>query len=280
MPDILLYLLPHIAAALLYAGLGYHFWRTRWNEAGGPVIPLPVQAWEKSAIALALLLQGIGLYRDILSGGGLRFSFGLAASLMLWLAVFIHWLENFRSRLAGMQPVVLSLASVSAALPALFSRTHEIAYAEDMGFRMHFLVAMLTYGLFALSALHAGFAWFVEYRLHRGSLNARRAGLPSILSMESLLFRMIGIAFPLLTLTLISGLVFSGQRAEGKNLFFDHKFLFAFLSWGIFAALLFGRFHYGWRGRVALRWTLAGFFLLLLAYIGSRFVLEVVLGLE
>jgi ABC-type uncharacterized transport system permease subunit len=277
MPDILLYLLPHIAAALLYAGLGYHFWRTRWNETGGPVKPLPMQAWEKGAIALALLLQGIGLYRDILSGGGLRFSFGLAVSLMLWLAAFIYWLESFRPRLAGMQPMVFPLAAAAAVLPALFSQTHAIAYAQDMGFRMHFLVAMLACALFTLSALHAVFTWFVEHRLHRGGLGAQRAGLPPILSMESLLFRMIGIAFLLLTLTLVSGLVFS-ERMPEKIVFSDPKFFFAFSSWMIFAALLLGRFRYGWRGRVALRWTLAGFFLLLLAYIGSRFVLEVLLG--
>lgn len=274
MPDILLYLLPHIAAALLYAGLVYHFWHTRWNKSSGPVKPLPTQGWERLAIALALLLQGCGLYRDIFSGG-LRFSFSLAASLMLWLAVFIYWLESFRSRLTGMQPMVLSLAAASALLPALFSRTHEIAYAESLGFRMHFLVAMLTYGLFALSALHAIFTWFVEHRLHRGSLGAQRADLPSILSMESLLFRMIGVAFLLLTLTLISGLIFLEQMPGNPLL--DHKFFFAFSSWLIFAALLLGRYSYGWRGRVALLWTLTGFFLLLLAYIGSRFVLEVLL---
>ena len=53
---------------------------------------------------------------------------------------------------------------------------------------------------------------------------------------------------------------------------------FAFASWGIFAALLLGRRVYGWRGRIALRWTLTGFMVLLLAYIGSRFVAEVLLG--
>ncbi len=64
----------------------------------------------------------------------------------------------------------------------------------------------------------------------------------------------------------------------GRALRFDHKTLFALLSWIAFGALLVGRHFYGWRGRTALRWTLGGFVLLLLAYVGSRFVLEVVLG--
>ena len=124
MPDILLHLLPHIAAALLYAGLGFHFWHTRWHDAGEPQDPLPKHPWEKCAIALALSLHGAGLYEMLLSGGGLRFSFGLAASLTLWLAVLIYWLENFRSRMDSVQAMVLPLAAISAILPVAFPQTH------------------------------------------------------------------------------------------------------------------------------------------------------------
>ena len=88
---------------------------------------------------------------------------------------------------------------------------------------------------------------------------------------------MIAAAFALLTLTLASGIVFS-ESMFGRALRFDHKTLFAVISWATFALLLVGRTLYGWRGRIALRWTLSGFVLLLLAYVGSRFVLEVVLG--
>ena len=95
--------------------------------------------------------------------------------------------------------------------------------------------------------------------------------------MEALLFRMIVIAFILLTIALVTGSIYS-EEIFGKPLSFDHKTLFAFISWGIFAALLIGRRVWGWRGRTALRWTMAGFMVLLLAYIGSRFVLEVILG--
>jgi ABC-type uncharacterized transport system permease subunit len=274
MPDILLHLLPHLVAALLYAGLGYHFWRTRWNDSGKPQDPLPMQAWERGAIAVALFLHGSGLYLELFSSGGLRFSFSLAVSLMLWLAVLIYWLESFRSRMDGMQPMVLPLAALSAALPVAFSQTHEIVHAHALGFKLHFLAAMAAYSLFTLSALNAVFMGFIERKLHHRILSRHQASLPSILTMESLLFRLIGSAFVLLTLALISGLAFS-EQIFGKAFVFDHKTLFAFASWVIFAALLVGRHKYGWRGRVALRWTLAGFFLLILAYIGTRFVLEV-----
>ena len=78
-------------------------------------------------------------------------------------------------------------------------------------------------------------------------------------------------------LTLATGIVFS-ESLFGRALRFDHKTLFALLSWATFAFLLAGRYFYGWRGRQALRWTLAGFVMLLLAYIGSRFVMEVILA--
>ena len=277
MLDILLHLVPHIAAPLLYAALGFHFWHTRWHDNGRPLDPLPMQRWERVAIAAALVIQGLALREGLFATGTLRFSFSLATSLMLWLAVLIYWLESFQSRMDGLQPMVLPLAAISSALPAVFPQTHEIGHADAFGFKVHFLAAMLAYSLFTLSAVHALFMGFIEQKLHRGNVNKHLANLPSILSMEALLFRMIGVAFLLLTLTLISGVLFS-EQIFGKVLVLDHKTVFAFASWMIFAALLFGRHRYGWRGRIALRWTLTGFLLLVLAYIGSRFVSEILLG--
>ena len=95
--------------------------------------------------------------------------------------------------------------------------------------------------------------------------------------METVLFRVIWAGFILLTLTLVSGVVYS-EELFGKPAQLTHKTVFGVLSWIIFAALLAGRHVYGWRGRVAVRWTLAGFLTLVLAYLGSKFVLEVLLG--
>jgi len=81
----------------------------------------------------------------------------------------------------------------------------------------------------------------------------------------------------LLTLTLASGVLFS-EALFGQPFRVDHKTVFAFISWLLFGGLLLGRRLWGWRGRLALRWTLAGFIALVLAYIGSRFVVEIVLG--
>ena len=101
--------------------------------------------------------------------------------------------------------------------------------------------------------------------------------LPQVLALERPLVRMIAAAFVFLTLTLVTGIAFS-ETLFGRALRFDHKTVFALLSWLTFGLLLAGRWRYGWRGRTALRWTLTGFVMLLLAYVGSRFVLEVLLG--
>lgn len=277
MVDILLHLLPHVLSALIYGALGFHFWRTRWRESDRPVLALPMQPWERVAILIALSIQGYGLFEGLFGAGGMRFSFSFALSLMLWLAVLIYWLESFRARMDGLQPMVLPLAAAAAAAPAAFPQMRVVAHAGAWGFQLHFLTAMLAYSLFTLSALHAVFMGFAERKLHQRAFTRGLASLPPILTMEALLFRMITVAFVLLTATLASGVLFS-EILFGRAMAFDHKTLFAVASWGIFAALLVGRRVYGWRGRVALRWTLAGFMALLLAYIGSRFVAEVVLG--
>jgi ABC-type uncharacterized transport system permease subunit len=207
----------------------------------------------------------------------MRFGFGSALSLMLWLAVLIYWVESFHARMEGLQPLALPLAAVCALLPALFPGQHILANVASPMFRAHFLIAMVAYSLFTLAALHAIIMAVAERRLHRGELTRPLASLPPLLTMEALLFRLIFIAFVLLTLTLASGIAFS-ETLFGKALEFNHKTLFSIVSWLIFAALLVGRMAYGWRGRTALRWTLAGFAALLLAYVGSRFVLEIILG--
>ncbi|MEZ7911891.1 MAG: cytochrome c biogenesis protein CcsA [Propionivibrio sp.] len=275
MPDILLQLLPAIAPALLYAVLGFYFWHSRWRNA--PSSEKAMQPWEQQAIGLALLLHGADIYTDMFSSGGMRFSFSIALSLITWLAVLIYLIESGKSRLESLQPVIMALASLSTLATVLFSQTHLIAHTASWAFRLHFMAGMLAYSLFTLAALHAVFMGLAERSLHHARLDGRLSRLPPLLAMEALLFRTIALGFICLTVALGSGVVFS-EDIFGRPFPFGHKTIFALLSWLIFAALLLGRKLRGWRGRIALRWTLAGFLALLLAYIGSRFVSEVLLG--
>jgi ABC-type uncharacterized transport system permease subunit len=140
---------------------------------------------------------------------------------------------------------------------------------------LHFALGVGTYGLFAAAVMHAGLLDRAERRL-RGSgapAAARRpAGGMPLLQLERLTFRFVEAGFAVLTLTLVLGVVTAAQWR------WDHKTVFSVLAWGVFAALLVGRHRRGWRGRQATRWLYAGAALLLLAYVGSRFVFEVVLG--
>ncbi|MCX7175545.1 MAG: cytochrome c biogenesis protein CcsA [Proteobacteria bacterium] len=273
MPAILL----HLLAAALYAALAIHFWRTRWR---GAMLAQPLAGllpWERLLLLGALALHGITVGQEIFGGGAIRFGFSVALSLMLWLAIAMYWIESFYARMEGLQMLGLPLAAAAVLLPALFPGQHLLVNADSPAFRTHFLMAMLAYSLFTLAALHALLMAVAEKHLHKGRLSPLLASLPPLLTMETLLFRLIHIAFVLLTLTLISGIFFS-ETLFGKALSLNHKTVFAFTSWLIFAALLIGRHVRGWRGRLALRWTLAGFVFLLLAYVGTRFVLEVIFG--
>jgi ABC-type uncharacterized transport system permease subunit len=273
MPSILL----HLLAAALYLSLAVYFWRTRWR---GPVLNQPAErlGWPaRMWLMAALIVHGPSLADELFGQGQMRFGFAVAISLMLWLALALYWMESFYARMDGLQMLGLPLAAGGALLPLAFPSQHLLTHADSPLFRAHFLVAMLGYSLFTLAALHAMLMMVAERSLHRGRLPRIIASLPPLLTMEALLFRLIHIAFVLLTLTLLSGIFFS-EALFDQPLSFNHKIVFACLSWLIFAALLIGRHLRGWRGQLALRWTLAGFTALMLAYVGSRFVLEVMLG--
>lgn len=263
-------------ASVIYAATGVHFWRSRWTPQA-PAAGKPLSGAERALMTLGLGLHGLGLYGATFPPGGMQFSFSLALSLMLLLAVFVYWLESFTSRVEGLQTLVMPPAAACALLPVLFSRTHPLEHAASLGFRLHFLSAMLAYSLFTLAVLHALLMGFAEQKLHRRSLSRGLIALPPLLSMESLLFRLVWVAFALLTIAVGSGVFFS-ETIYGQPLRLDHKTIFAIVSWVSVAALLAGRHYLGWRGKTAQRWVIAGFITLLLAYVGSRFVAEVILG--
>jgi len=271
-------ILTYWLTALGYAGLAFYFWRTRWaaRPAAAGKAPLsPVV--ENVAVFVPLALHGFLLAQSIFADDGLHLGFGNAISAILWLTVLIYWGGNFFYRLEGLQALVLPLAAVAVVLGAMTPPARALANSDLVAFKMHLVIAMLAYSLLTIASLHVLLMALIEKRLHDGAMTQVLQKLPPLLTMEALLFRIIWAGFILLTLTLGTGVVFS-EELFGKAAPFNHKTVFGFVSWGIFGALLVGRHVYGWRGRVAVRWTLAGFLTLVLAYIGSKFVLEVVLG--
>jgi ABC-type uncharacterized transport system permease subunit len=268
----------YLANALLYTALAIYFWRTRWVAAAPNAIHTGLSPSAEHYVVLApLALHALLLGRSLFAYDGLHLGFANALSAILWLTVLIYWIGNFFYRLDGLQALVLPLAAAAVLLPALMPPVRTLPNTELLAFKIHLLIALLAYSLFTIASLHVLLMALLERRLHDGALTQVLQKLPPLLTMEALLFRIIWAGFILLTLTLGTGVIFS-EELFGKAAAFSHKTVFGVISWLIFAALLTGRHVYGWRGRVAVRWTLAGFLTLVLAYIGTRFVLEVILG--
>jgi ABC-type uncharacterized transport system permease subunit len=256
-----------LAAALLYAVCA--------------MLPTRQGALISGITAGAWLLHGFALWYDMMAPGSLRIGFALMISAALWVSVAAYWIENRNFALDGLRRLVMPCAAAAAVLPTVFPGSVLQLEGKAPAFGWHIAVAILAYSTLTIAAFHAVLMALQESRLHTrnpraGWLSAALDQLPALLTMEKLLFRLIGIGFILLSLTVLSGIVFS-EQLFGTVLQWDHKSVFALLSWILFAALLAGRRWRGWRGKTALRFTLAGFATLVLAYVGSRFVLEVVL---
>jgi ABC-type uncharacterized transport system permease subunit len=270
-------ILLHLVAATLYGTLAVISWRSRQRDSSLSRPAGGLNPWQHAGLLAALLAHGLALGGELFAGPTMYFGFSIAVSTILWLAIAFYWIESFYAQMEGLQMLVLPVAAVAVLLPLVFPGEHVLANVGSGQFRAHFLIAMLAYSLFTLAAVHAALMAIVERSLHRGRLTPLLAGLPPLLTMETLLFQLIHIAFVLLTLTLATGMLFS-ESLFGKAVTFNHKTDFAIASWVIFAILLAGRHFAGWRGRTALRWTLSGFGVLVLAYVGYRFVLEIILG--
>lgn len=276
-----------VLAALSYGLLSWQVLRQVAGQSGARLAQATVakstaQSTQPSAgvtpalFGFALATHAGTLYFEMFGGGTVRFSFALAISVILWLAVVLHGFESLAHRQRGLLALILPTTAAGVLLPLIFPAEHPLVHIDSLVFRVHFILAMLAYGVFLLATLQACLLWVAERDLHHPARLTTERRFPPLLRMENLLFRMLGIAFLLLTASLATGLLVS-ERFHGQWIRADHKTIFALLSWLIFGGLLLGRHLRGWRGQKATRWTIAGFVSLLLAYVGSRFVLEVLL---
>lgn len=276
------YVFAGFSTALLYLAIAVLSW-VQLRADGSPdrkfglVTALMLPALVGHAIALGHSMFGLG---------GLRFGFAHALSATMLISGGLLWFEGFFVPLRGLYLLVAPIAAFTVILPPFFHGASLAAEGASPALQLHLSVAILSYSILTVAALHALLMASVDHYLHEPSADPGQglarlfARLPPLLALESLLFRQIAVGFVLLSLTVASGAVFS-EELFGRPLRFDHttahKIVFTLLSWGVFGALLTGRAVFGWRGRTALRWTFIGFVLLMLAYVGSRFVVEVVL---
>jgi ABC-type uncharacterized transport system permease subunit len=268
---ILLYLL--VPAAYLVAAL------PEWQRLAQPRTQLSPSAAAASRWAPALALAGhaVLVTSTVFTSKGLDLSLVNATSAVAWLAALVAWIVALKGALPGVSAVTLPVAAVAAPLPGLVPNPHPFSFADQPLAATHIAVAFIAYALLIVAALQALLLLGLERRLRRGLPDPAADTLPPLLTLERFLFRMVDVGYVLLTLALVSGAVFS-EEVFGKPFRFTHKVVFSVLAWLVFGALLVGRHRYGWRGRRALLLVLAGTVLLVLAYLGSKFVLEVILG--
>ncbi|MER1968972.1 cytochrome c biogenesis protein CcsA [Castellaniella sp. GW247-6E4] len=270
----------HLLAALAYSVLAV----ARWQPLARGRCGQPSQAIGRLCVLGAIVLHGMGLALATIVPQGLHLGWALALSTAVWLGMIVFWIENFLLRIDSILLLLLPAAALACLLAAAFPQGHLVPHANNEWLRTHLLIAMTAYGLITVAALHAMLMTALDRQLHRPIEAAERRdiltraleSMPPLLVLEQLLFRLIWIGFAVLTLTVITGIEVS-LRLDGRALPMDHKTVFTLLSWLTFGVLLAGRHLKGWRGRTALRWTLAGFAFLLLSYTGSRFVLDVIL---
>ena len=239
----------------------------------------------QGAIFAILVVHAVQLHDSVFTPEGFVFGFAQDLSLIAWVGLAFYWFQSWFLPISSLRWMALVFALICSLLPCIFPGTLLSPKAvSDPWFKGHFVVATVSVGLLSLAAMHAMLMSIQDRALHRRLAivpNSRAAhwleDLPPLMTMESLLFNLLYVGFALLSLTVFSGLLFS-QTLFGKPLVFDHKTIFALVSWFLFAGLLIARWRVGLRGRTAIRWVLSAYTALLLAYVGSRFVVEVILG--
>jgi ABC-type uncharacterized transport system permease subunit len=229
----------------------------------------------RKALLFGWIAQGLSIVIDIAGIGsatpGARFGFAPALSVTLWLVLAVYEFESRSMPLPGARRALAACGVVVVVLAGLFpGQVHP--QAASLWAPLHWLLGIASYGLFGVAVLHALLLNRAERRMRRARTVAEppAQGLP-ILRLERLTFRFVAAGFIVLSAAIILGAWFANPWR------WDHKAVFSILGWLVFAGLLAGRRAFGWRGPKAAGWLYAGAVLLLLAYVGSRFVLEVLL---
>ena len=230
-------------------------------------------AWGARAQVVALILHGLWVAGTFVgeadAGQGIRWGFAPVLSLTAWLVLTVHFTETRLVPISGLRRIFAVLGAASVLLALAFPGDVVIvphsAYAP-----LHWTLGIAAYALFGVAVVHAAMLDHAERQL-RQKAGDGVLGLP-LLSLERLTFLFVEAGFAVLTLAIVIGLFTLAHWRWG-----DHKTVLSLASWATFAALIVGRRTRGWRGRQATRWVYAGAVLMLLAYVGSRFVFEVVL---
>jgi ABC-type uncharacterized transport system permease subunit len=223
----------------------------------------------------AVILHAADLYQHIFTVTGLNLGFFNSISLVALLVAGLMLISALRQPIENLGIVIFPIAAIAIILENAFMSDHLISRRFAVEIEAHIILSVLAYSLLSIAALQAILISIQDRRLRHKHPGGFMRALPPLQVMESLLFQIITLGFFMLSMALITGFIYL-EDIFAQHLV--HKTVLSFIAWIVFAILLWGRWHAGWRGRTAIRWTIAGFIILLLAYFGSKLVLELILN--
>ncbi len=234
------------------------------------VTPLQI----KTAWGATLALHAVVLWPVLVTPAGLDVTIVNSLSLIAWLVSLLLFLASFKDNMEALALSILPLAAIALLIDAAFPSFDTRLVESGHGVEWHVLTSLLAFSLLFIAAVQALLIAWLDHRLRHRQLTGWTQHLPPLQHMERFLFHLIAVGFALLSASLLTGWLFLEDMFAQHLL---HKTVLSILAWFVFGILLLGRWLAGWRGRTSIRWTLAGFTLLLLAYFGSKLVIEVIL---
>lgn len=224
--------------------------------------------------AVALAFHTVVLYQVMVTAAGVNMGFFNALSLVAWVIVLLLLVSLPVKPVQNLGLLAIPIAALALVLSVTFPSEHYLPRDSGFGLELHIVLAILAYSLLSIAAVQALVVAYQDHRLRHKRPGGLTRALPPLQTMENLLFQLIGIGFFLLSLAVVSGMMFLEDMFAQKV---AHKTVLSIVAWVVFGTLLWGRRQFGWRGRVAIRWSLGGFAALMLAYFGSKLVLELIL---
>lgn len=222
----------------------------------------------------ALTLHAIALGLLLFIASGLNLSFPNALSLVSWFVALLLFFSVWRHPLDNLALVVLPMVALALIVGLMTPTPANLFIAGNQGLQWHVLSSLVGFSILTLGAAQALLLSFQDKKLRSHKLTGWVRHLPPLQHMENFLFQLLGMGFFLLSVSLATGWIYI-EDIFAQHLV--HKTALSMTAWIVFAILLLGRFIYGWRGQKAIRWTLWGFVFLVLAYFGSKLVLELIL---
>jgi ABC-type uncharacterized transport system permease subunit len=256
-----------IIAAFLYAAatllLTMRFRRVKSNETASISSQLVL-------IGLALLFHAALLMRLLFHTDGINLGFFNSLTLFAWLCLIVGLTVSIKQSIQHIALALMPFNIITIILALALTPADHIIHAPSTLLQIHIMLSIFSYCLLSIGALLAILLSLRDYQLHNHRPGQIAQTLPPLQTLENIMFKLIAAGFILLTMALASGFIFTDD-------WFNHKIVFSCIAWLVFLILLCGRYLAGWRGRTAIRWSIGGIVLLMLAFFGTKLVLEIIL---